>query len=105
MDKTSINNYLSQHKDRLLNELLDLLKIPSVSADSKYKAEVIKTAEAIKQRLIEAGAEKVEVSETDGFPVVYGEKIIDPTKPTVIVYGHYDVPPADPLTIWDSPPF
>jgi acetylornithine deacetylase/succinyl-diaminopimelate desuccinylase-like protein len=105
MDKTSINNYLSQHKDRLLNELLDLLKIPSVSADSKYKAEVIKTAEAIKQRLIEAGAEKVEVSETDGFPVVYGEKIIDPTKPTVIVYGHYDVQPADPLNLWDSPPF
>lgn len=105
MDKSTINTYLDQNKDRVLNELLDLLKIPSVSADSKYKADMIKTAEAVKQRLIEAGADKVELSETDGFPVVYGEKMIDPSKPTVIVYGHYDVQPADPLNLWDSPPF
>lgn len=89
----------------MLNELMDLLKIPSISADSKYKADLIKTAEAVKQRLIEAGADKVELSETKGNPVVYGEKIIDPKKPTVIVYGHYDVQPADPINLWNSPPF
>lgn len=105
MDKTIITTYLDQNKDRLLAELIDLLKIPSVSADSKYKADIIKTAEAVKQRLIEAGADKVELSSTKGNPVVYGEKIIDPKKPTVIVYGHYDVQPADPVNLWDSPPF
>lgn len=105
MEKTAINNYINTHKDRFLNELLNLLKLPSISADSKYKNEVVKTAEAIKQRLIEAGADNVELSETDGYPVVYGEKIIDPKKPTVLVYGHYDVQPADPLNLWDSPPF
>ncbi len=105
MEKSTINNYLNANKERVLNELLDLLKIPSVSADSKYKADVIKTAEAVKQRLIDAGADKVELSPTKGFPVVYGEKIIDQNKPTVIVYGHYDVQPADPLNLWDSPPF
>ena len=105
MEKATINEYLDKNKDRVLNELLDLLRIPSVSADSKYKADVLKTAEAVKQRLIEAGADKVEVSPTKGFPVVYGEKIIDPSKPTIVVYGHYDVQPADPLNLWDSPPF
>lgn len=105
MEKNTINTYINTHKDRFLNELLSLLKIPSISADSNYKNDVVKTAEAIKQRLIEAGADKVELSETDGYPVVYGEKIIDPKKPTVVVYGHYDVQPADPLNLWDSPPF
>jgi len=105
MEKSAIATYLNQNKERLLNELIDLLKIPSVSADSKYKPDVIKTAEAVKQRLIEAGADKVELSPTKGNPVVYGEKIIDPKKPTVIVYGHYDVQPADPINLWDSPPF
>ncbi|MGZ3900967.1 MAG: dipeptidase [Bacteroidia bacterium] len=105
MEKTTINSYIDQNKERVLNELLELLRIPSVSADSKYSADVLKTAEAVKNRLIEAGADKVEVSPTKGFPVVYGEKIIDPKKPTVIVYGHYDVQPADPLNLWDSPPF
>lgn len=105
MEKENIKDYLDQNKDRLLNELVELLKVPSISADSKYKADVIKTAEAVKQRLIEAGADKVELSETKGNPVVYGEKIIDPKKPTVIVYGHYDVQPADPTNLWDSPPF
>ncbi|MDI9340188.1 MAG: dipeptidase [Sediminibacterium sp.] len=105
MEKSVVKNYVEANKDRLLNELLELLRIPSVSADSKYKDDVLKTAEAIKQRLIEAGADKVEVSPTNGYPVVYGEKIIDPSKPTVVVYGHYDVQPADPLNLWDSPPF
>jgi acetylornithine deacetylase/succinyl-diaminopimelate desuccinylase-like protein len=105
MEKSTITTYLDQNKERLLNELFDLLRIPSVSANSKYSADVVKTAEAVKQRLIEAGADKVELCKTKGFPVVYGEKIIDPKKPTVVVYGHYDVQPADPLELWDSPPF
>jgi acetylornithine deacetylase/succinyl-diaminopimelate desuccinylase-like protein len=105
MEKSTISSYLDQNKERLLNELIELLEIPSVSADSKYKADMQKTAEMVKQRLMEAGADKVEISATKGFPVVYGEKIIDPSKPTVIVYGHYDVQPADPVNLWDSPPF
>ncbi len=105
MEKSTISSYLDQNKERLLNELIELLEIPSVSADSKYKADMQKTAEMVKQRLMEAGADKVEISGTKGFPVVYGEKIIDPSKPTVIVYGHYDVQPADPVNLWDSPPF
>lgn len=105
MDKSQINSYIDQNKDRMLNELLELLRIPSVSADSQYQKDVLKTAEAVKQRLIEAGADNVEVSPTKGFPVVYGEKIIDPKKPTVVVYGHYDVQPADPVELWHSPPF
>lgn len=105
MDKSIITGYLDQNKERVLNELLDLLKIPSISADTKYKEDVLKTAGAVKQRLEEAGADKVEICPTKGFPVVYGEKMIDPAKPTVVVYGHYDVQPADPLNLWDSPPF
>lgn len=105
MEKETIKNYLNNNKERLLNELLDLLKIPSISANSQYKEDMIKTAEAVKLRLIEAGADCVELSETKGFPVVYGEKIIDVAKPTILVYGHYDVQPADPLNLWDSPPF
>lgn len=89
----------------MLNELMELLKIPSISADSKYKGDMLKTAEAVRQRLIEAGADKAEICPTKGHPVVYAEKIIDATKPTVIVYGHYDVQPADPINLWDSPPF
>jgi len=105
MERNTITDYITQNKERVLNELLDLLKIPSISADKKYNADVLKTAEAVKKRLVEAGADMVEISATSGFPVVYGEKIIDPKKPTVIVYGHYDVQPADPLNLWDSPPF
>ena len=100
-----IKNYIDQHKDRFLNELLDLLKIPSVSADSAYAADVIKTAEFVKEKLIAAGADKVEVCPTAGYPIVYGEKIISPNLPTVLVYGHYDVQPATPLELWDTPPF
>jgi acetylornithine deacetylase/succinyl-diaminopimelate desuccinylase-like protein len=100
-----INSYIEANKDRFLNELLDLLRIPSVSADPKYKNDVLKTADAVKNRLIEAGADKVEVCQTAGYPIVYGERIIDPSLPTVLVYGHYDVQPADPLNLWTSPPF
>lgn len=105
MEKSNITNYLDLNKKRFLNELIDLLKIPSISADSKHKNDMIKTAEAVKHRLIEAGADLVEISPTTGYPVVYGEKIIDASKPTILVYGHYDVQPADPINLWDSPPF
>lgn len=105
MEQNQIQTYLNSNKERFLNELLDLLKIPSISARAEHKSDMDKTADAIKQRLIEAGADKVEICQTKGYPVVYGEKIIDPAKPTVVVYGHYDVQPADPLDLWDSPPF
>lgn len=98
-------DYQAQHKDRFLNELLELLRIPSVSADSRHNEDTKNCAEAVKQRLVEAGADKVEVCPTAGHPIVYGEKIIDPKLPTVLVYGHYDVQPPDPLNLWDSPPF
>lgn len=100
-----INNYINTNKDRFLNELLDFLRIPSISADSAYAADVMKTAEFVKDKLIAAGADKVEVCPTAGYPIVYGEKMIDPTLPTVLVYGHYDVQPATPLELWDTPPF
>lgn len=105
MEQNQIQSYVNSNKERFLNELLDLLKIPSISAKPEHKLDMEKTAEAVKQRLIEAGADKVEICQTKGYPVVYGEKIIDVSKPTVIVYGHYDVQPADPLELWDSPPF
>ena len=98
-------DYQEKNKERFLNELLELLRIPSVSAKSEHKEDMGRCAEAVKQRLLEAGADKVEIYQTDGHPIVYGEKIIDPAKPTVLVYGHYDVQPADPLDLWKSPPF
>ncbi|WP_341834646.1 dipeptidase [Chitinophaga pollutisoli] len=98
-------DYQAQHKDRFLNELLELLRIPSVSADSRHNEDTKRCAEAVKQRLVEAGADNVEVCPTAGHPIVYGEKIIDAKLPTVLVYGHYDVQPPDPLDLWDSPPF
>ena len=98
-------DYQEKNKERFLNELLDLLRIPSVSAKSEHKDDMKRCAEAMKARLLEAGADKVEIYPTDGHPVVYGEKIIDPSKPTVLVYGHYDVQPAEPLELWKSGPF
>jgi len=97
--------YQEKNKDRFLEELLDLLRIPSVSASSDHKEDMKKCAEAVKQRLLEAGAATAAVYPTDGHPVVYAEKIIDPSKPTVLVYGHYDVQPPDPLNLWKSGPF
>ncbi|AXT21121.1 dipeptidase [Flavobacteriaceae bacterium AU392] len=101
----NIKSYIDTHKDRFLNELIELLKIPSVSADSNYKNDVLKTADAVAERLKEAGCDIVDICPTDGFPIVYGEKIIDSNLPTILVYGHYDVQPADPLELWDSAPF
>lgn len=98
-------DYQEQHKERFLNELLELLRIPSISARSEHKGDMTLCAEAVKQRLLEAGADTVTIYPTAGHPVVYAEKIIDPAKPTVLVYGHYDVQPADPLELWNSGPF
>lgn len=97
--------FIQENKQRFLDELIELLKIPSVSADPAYTQDVNDAAELIAKYLNEAGADNVEICETEGFPVVYGEKIVDPTKPTVLVYGHYDVQPADPLELWESGPF
>ena len=97
--------YLEANKQRFLDELFDLLRIPSVSADPKFSGDVLRTAEFVKDKLIAAGAENVVLEQTKGYPVVYGDKIIDPKLPTVLVYGHYDVQPADPYDLWHSPPF
>lgn len=101
----STSNYIRENRERLLSELLELLKIPSISADPAYKDDVRKVAEKVKTSLEEAGADNVELCETPGHPIVYAEKIIDPSLPTVLVYGHYDVQPPDPIDLWDSPPF
>jgi acetylornithine deacetylase/succinyl-diaminopimelate desuccinylase-like protein len=98
-------DYQEKNKDRFLEELLELLRIPSVSAKTEHKPDMIACAEAVKQRLIEAGADKAEIYATAGHPVVYAEKMIDPAKPTVLVYGHYDVQPPEPLELWKSGPF
>lgn len=100
-----IKAYIKDNQQRMLDELIDLLKIPSISADSKYKSEVKRTAEWVRVNLVAAGAENVELIATNGHPIVYGEKIIDINLPTVLVYGHYDVQPPDPLELWESPPF
>ncbi|WP_456458356.1 dipeptidase [Reichenbachiella sp.] len=98
-------NYISDNKQRFLDELFDLLRIPSVSADSKFDGDVRKAAEFIKEKFESAGVDKAEICETAGHPVVYAEKMVDASLPTVLVYGHYDVQPADPYELWDSPPF
>ena len=101
----NIKSYVQENKDRFINELIELLKMPSVSADAAYSQDVIETSEAVKVSLEKAGCDFVEICETDGYPIVYGEKIIDKNLPTVLVYGHYDVQPADPMELWTSPPF
>jgi acetylornithine deacetylase/succinyl-diaminopimelate desuccinylase-like protein len=100
-----IRSYIKQNQQRFLDELFVLLRIPSVSADPKFAKDVIRTAEAVKDKLLAAGADAVEIMPTGGNPMVYGEKIIDPSLPTILVYGHYDVQPADPIDLWQSPPF
>lgn len=102
---STIQQYIDTHKDRFIHELIEFLRIPSVSADSSYSAEVARAAEWVGQALKEAGADRVEICPTAGHPIVYGEKIIDPALPTVVVYGHYDVQPPDPIELWSSPPF
>ncbi|MCH2224344.1 MAG: dipeptidase [Crocinitomicaceae bacterium] len=97
--------FISENKDRFLNELIELLKIPSVSADPNFAGDVRKTASQVAESLREAGAENVEICETAGYPIVYGDKIISTDLPTVLVYGHYDVQPADPINLWTNPAF
>ncbi len=97
--------YQQKNKERFLNEMIELLRIPSVSAKTEHKKDMLDCAEAVKQSLLKSGADKAEVMQTDGHPVVYGEKIIDVNKPTVLVYGHYDVQPAEPMELWHSAPF
>ncbi|WP_092736010.1 dipeptidase [Riemerella columbipharyngis] len=98
-------NYIKENKQRFLEELIELLKIASVSADPAYKNEVLDCAEAVAKHLKNAGADQVEICTTPGNPIVFGEKIIDKKLPTVLVYGHYDVQPADPIELWKSGPF
>lgn len=100
-----IKKYVEDNKQRFLEELFELLRFPSVSADPKYRDDVLKTADFVAQKLKDAGADKVEICQTAGYPIVYGEKIIDATLPTVLIYGHYDVQPADPIELWKTPPF
>lgn len=102
---SEIKAYIDSNRNEMLNELIDFLKIPSVSADPKMKQEVRRAAEWLSDQLKTSGLDAVEIFETAGHPMVYAEKIVDPKKPTVLVYGHYDVQPPDPLDLWDSPPF
>ena len=101
----SVKTYIQENRERFLNELLELLRIPSVSADSRHKEDMAKTAAFLQSKLIEMGADNVEICPTAGHPILYGEKIVDPALPTVLVYGHYDVQPPDPLDLWTSGPF
>ncbi len=98
-------DYLDQNRDRLLNELFDLIRIPSVSTDVSHNKDIIKAAEFLKKKLVSIGVDSAEIIPTHGHPIVYAEKIIDSKLPTILVYGHYDVQPADPLELWTSPPF
>ena len=100
-----VQKFLAANKKKQLDELIEFLKIPSVSADPKYKKDVEKTAKFVAQKLKDAGADKVKVYPTKGHSIVYGEKIVDKKAPTILVYGHYDVQPADPIELWTSPPF
>jgi acetylornithine deacetylase/succinyl-diaminopimelate desuccinylase-like protein len=101
----SAKTYITEHKQRFIDELIELLKIPSISANFAHKGDLIKTAEAVKVSLEKAGCQTVEICETPGYPIVYGEIVVDKNLPTILVYGHYDVQPPDPLDLWDSPPF
>ncbi|MFD2936059.1 dipeptidase [Spirosoma flavum] len=100
-----MTTYLETNKQRFLDELLELLRIPSVSADSSFKGDVRRAAEFVRDKLKEAGLDNAQLYETPGHPIVYAEKIVDANKPTVLVYGHYDVQPADPYELWNTPPF
>lgn len=101
----NILEYIDRNSDRFLDELFDILSIASISADSQYKGEMDKCAEAIKFHLLKAGADKAEIFKTDGPSIVYGVKMVDDNAPTVLVYGHYDVMPVDPIELWNTKPF
>ncbi len=98
-------HYLHTHHDRFLTELKELLRIPSVGTDPQYAEDTLRAAQFVRQQLQKAGADRAELMTTAKYPLVYAEKVVDPKLPTVLVYGHYDVQPADPYDLWDSPPF
>lgn len=100
-----IRNYIEANRERFLEELFELIRIPSVSAKPENRADMTRAAVYLKEALLKAGATHAEVMESEGMPVVFGEKILDPALPTVLVYGHYDVQPAEPLELWETPPF
>ena len=100
-----LNQHISKNKEHYLAELFNLLRIPYVSADPAYKKDVVKTAEFIRDKFISAGAENVKICETAGHPIVYADKLFDAYLPTILVYGHYDVQPAEPFELWDTAPF
>ncbi|MBI9055712.1 MAG: dipeptidase [Bacteroidales bacterium] len=100
-----VKQYIEANKDRFLEELFELIRIPSISSIQDHKPDMVRTAEALKAAILKAGADKAEVMPSDGNPVVYAEKIIDPAKPTVLIYAHYDVMPVDPIELWDTKPF
>lgn len=101
----TIKNYIEENKERFLNELFELIRIPSISSIEAHKPDMIRCAEYWKKLILEAGADKCEIMPTQGNPVVYAEKIIDPKLKTVMIYGHYDVMPVDPIELWNTPPF
>ena len=100
-----VKNYIEENKDRFLEELFEMIRIPSISSIQEHKPDMVKMAELIKENLLKAGVDMAEVLPTDGNPVTYGEKMIDPSYPTVLVYGHYDVMPVDPIDLWNTEPF
>ncbi|MDV3309856.1 MAG: dipeptidase [Cyclobacteriaceae bacterium] len=100
-----VKEYIDSNLERFQEELFEWLRIPSVSADSRHKQDVRKAAEFLKAKFLEIGVDNVELCETGGHPIVFAEKRVDPSAPTILVYGHYDVQPADPLELWESPPF
>lgn len=100
-----IKNYIKENENRFLEELFGLIRIPSISSESAHKPDMIKAAEYWRDSILAAGADKAEVMPTEGNPIVYGEKIIDKSLPTVLVYGHYDVMPVDPIELWHTDPF
>ncbi len=101
----NINEYIKENRQKMLDELFDLLKIPSVSADPVYAEDINKSAEFIKEKMRKIGLENISIEKTPGYPIVYAEKIIDSNLPTILIYGHYDVQPPDPIELWKSDPF
>jgi len=101
----STKKYIETHQGRFLDELMDFLRIPSISTSREYEKDLYKAAEFVKHKLLEAGADQARLIATQGYPLVYGEKMVDKSLPTVLVYGHYDVQPAEPYSLWDTLPF
>ena len=101
----TINQYLEENKERFLNELFELIRIPSISSQSEHKQDMYRCAEKWVELMLSAGVDKAQVFETEGHPVAYGEKILDPSYKTVLIYGHMDVMPVDPIDLWHTDPF